>query len=62
MHGEAIRHAIRNMCRLDDTIVKRFHLVIGFDIGAHHVNMLLCQDPHREFLPTQFIITEEEVE
>ena len=61
MHGEAIRNHVRNMCRLDEATVQCFHQVVRFQIGVHHVNMQPHQDPQRQCLSMQFMITEEEV-
>ena len=62
MHGEVIRHQVKNMCRLDDNIVRRFRQVVRFDIGGHHLKMQLHQDQQCQSLSTKFIMTEEEVE
>ena len=62
MSGEAIRHHVKNMYRLYDTIVQRFRPIVKFDIGLHHIYIQPRQQDQRQRLPTKFIMTKEEIQ
>ena len=62
MHGETIRHQVKNMYKLNNATVHGFHQVVRFEIGAHNVNMQPRREQQHQIFPTKFIMTEEEVE
>ena len=58
MHGEALRHQVKKHVRLHDEIVSLFRQIINFQIGPHYVVMQPRKDLDRQWLETQFILTE----
>ena len=61
MHGEAIRHQVNNMSRLDDDTIQQFRSIVKFEIGLHDTYIYPRQQLQGQRLQTKFIMSKEEI-